>query len=315
MTFSDRVQITLASGKGGKGSVHFQRTRTAPRGGPDGGDGGKGGDLVLSPNSSLRDLSHFVNNSCYRAENGKPGDGGRKKGAEGQDCTLYVPEGTCLYDLEGRFLKEIKAKDYIFLQGGKGGKGNNFFKNSRVQAPQVSQPGEAGEQKKVVLELRWQSDACFIGLRNSGKTSIALCLSNRKEKIYPSSFPRQFSVQNSQKSIELVDLPGLSSSTRKFLKQAEKTKIIIFVISLMDENPLKTYQKLREELLLHDQKHQTNLSKKSQFLVLSGKEKSYVFDKILSFSKISRKYLFVFDVKDESKVQNLLKEIKRLLKK
>ncbi len=153
-SFVDSFSIQLSSGKGGRGAVHFQRTRRSLRAGPDGGDGGDGGDLTLAPKSDLRDFSHLKSRVCYKAGDGKPGQGDKKKGAKGQNLTLYVPKDTICYDLTGQKLKELKDKSWCVLKGGKGGKGNHFFKSSRQQAPQFAQPGQSGLKKTLTLKLK-----------------------------------------------------------------------------------------------------------------------------------------------------------------
>ena len=309
MTFVDCVQIKLASGKGGRGAVHFQRTRRSPRAGPDGGDGGRGGDLILFPKTSLRDFSHLTGRTAYKADDGKPGNGGKKKGAKGKDLILYVPEGTRCCDLNGQLLKEIKGKAWCVLKGGKGGKGNHYFKTARFQAPQIAQPGGPSLQKEVILDLKWVSDVCFIGFRGCGKTSLALKLSRREEKIYPSSYPRLFSVCQSGDLILLVDLPGISSSTKRFLKQAERTKIIILVISLTDKDPFASYQKLKKDILSYDKQYQSNLAHKLSFLLLMGKKDSVSVQKVKSFYEDSIKKISFFSMEDPEKVKTLMDEI------
>ena len=315
MAFIDRIQVSLSSGKGGKGSIHFQRTRRSPRAGPDGGDGGKGGDLILSPDSSLEDFFHLTNRSFYKAEDGKPGEGSRKKGAKGKDLVLSVPEGTVCYDSTDQLLKELRTKNWCFLKGGKGGKGNYFFKNARSQAPLKAQPGEPAVRKKITLELKWFSDIVFIGFRGSGKSSLALKLANQKGKIYPSFKPRLFSIKNPDYSnpILCVDLPGLSVSTKKFLKQAERSKIVIFVVSLMDENPFLSYERLKKELLSYDKKQNSNLSKKPSILVLTGEKHSASIEKEKSFCKEPIKTFSFFSIENVKQLNKLFAEILKVL--
>ena len=312
MAFVDCIQIKLASGAGGKGAVHFQRTRRSPRAGPDGGDGGKGGDFILSPKEELKDFSHLTSYS-YKAEDGKSGKEGRKKGAKGADFTLYLPAGTMCYDTSNILLKELNS-EWCILKGGKGGKGNHFFKTASLQAPQISQPGEPAVQKKLTLLLKWYSDACFIGLRNSGKTSLILKLAQRVEKVYPSPSPKLFSIEQSKllPPLLIVDLPGLSSSTRKFLKQAERTKLIVFVVSLWDEKPFYSYQKLKKELLSYDQKRKSNLSKKKSILLIIGKKDQEGIEKIKTFDKESVNKIWFFSLDDVKKVNQLKSEILKL---
>lgn len=315
MAFIDRIQIKLASGHGGKGAVHFQKTRRSPRAGPDGGDGGTGGDLILSPKTSLTDFSHLNSRFFYKAEDGKPGRGGKKKGAQGKDLTVYVPEGTICYDSNGRFLEELRNENWRFLKGGKGGRGNYFFKNDSLQAPQIAQPGQPAVQKKVIMELKWVSDVCLIGYRGCGKTSLVFGLGQREEKIYPSSYPRLFSIQvpNYFSSVLFVDLPGLSPSTRKFLKQSERTKIIILVVSLADEKPFSSYEKLKEELLSYDQKYSSNLIQKISLLLLTGKKDFISIKKMKFFDKVSMRKISFFSIDDSSQIKELMDEVLKIL--
>lgn len=315
MAFIDRVQIKLASGHGGKGVVHFKRTRRSPRAGPDGGDGGKGGDLILSPKASLKDLSHLNNRAFYKAEDGKSGEKGKKKGAKGKNLIISVPEGTLCYDSKGQFLKELKKKDWRFLTGGKGGKGNYFFKTARLQAPQTAQPGQPSVQKKLILDLKWLSDVCLIGYRGCGKTSLLFSLGRQKEKLCPSSYPRLFSIQISSSiaPILFVDLPGLSRSTKKFLKQAERTKIIILIISLMEVSPFASYQTLREELLSYDREHNSYLNNKAVLLLLTGKKDPDSIKKVKLFDDISMQKFSFFSENDPVQLKKLMNTIKKLI--
>ncbi len=317
MAFIDRIQITLAGGDGGRGLVHFQRTRYSPRAGPDGGDGGRGGDLILSPKASLKDFSHLAGSLFYKAEDGKPGKKGKKKGAKGKDLTLYIPEGTLCYDSTGRFLKDIGKKSWCFLKGGKGGRGNHFFKSARLQAPQTAQKGESSLRKKVALELKWTSDVCLIGLRGSGKTSLLLKLAEREEKIRPSSIPRLFSVEKSEffSVVRFVDLPGLSASTRKFLKQAEKTRVILFVVALTDDNPPASFRILEKELLSYDQKYKSNLINKPSLLLLMGEKNAASLAKVKSFHKEPENVFAFFSVNDSENLKKLMDKIFKMIQK
>ena len=317
MAFIDCIQIKLASGHGGRGAVHFKRTRLSPRAGPDGGDGGKGGDLILSPEASLKDFSHLNSRAVYKAEDGKPGERGRKKGARGKDLIVYVPEGTVCYDSKGQLLQELKSKEWRFLKGGKGGKGNHFFKTARLQAPQTAQPGQPSVQTKVILELKWMSDVCLIGHRSCGKTSLLLNLSQRKEKLYPSSIPRLFSVRlpDFATPVLFVDLPGLSRSTGKFLKQVERTKVIILMISLTAVNPFISYQALKKEILSYDQKNNSHLSQKDFILLLTGEKTSVTLEKIKPFEGVSIKKISFFNQNDPVHIRELTDTILTVLAK
>ena len=312
MAFVDRISVTLSSGKGGKGAVHFRRTGRSPRAGPDGGDGGRGGDLILSPRPDLKDLSHLQ--SFYKAEDGKPGERGLKKGAKGRDFTLYVPEGTICRDERGAVLKKFSKQDRLVLKGGKGGRGNHFFKSPRVQAPLKAGGGGAAQRKKVILDLKWQSEACLIGLRGSGKTSFLLRLTGRKEKLRPSSAPRLFVFDRSEAvwPFRFVDLPGLGRSNKNFLRQAERSRTLLFVLSLAQEDPFAVYQDLKKKLLSYDREHKSRLSEKPSFVLLMG-EKAGFSEKKRLFHKESVK-IFSFPPWGR-RMQKLLEEIAKIREK
>ena len=311
MSFIDRVKIKLASGKGGSGAVHFHRSRKTPRAGPDGGDGGPGGHLILSPSSQVIDFSHLKSQNFYKAEDGKPGNERKKQGAKGRDLSLKVPYYTCCYDLKGQTLVQLNKKPVCFLRGGKGGKGNSFFKTSRRQAPNQTQPGEKSQQKKVLLEIKWMSDVCLIGLRASGKSSLVYQLYPRlkNKKIIPSSVPALFSIplQNSSKvNLSVVDLPGLSPSTRRFLRQAERTQLLLFIISLKNSSPFQSYQRLKAELLHYDQDQGSNLSKKPSLIVLTDEKQNTTENKPLKLWR----FFTVGSPINELKFERILKKYK-----
>ena len=317
MNFTDRVQVKLTSGKGGSGSVHFNRTRRSPRSGPDGGNGGKGGDVILSPSSQVRDLSHLKRITVYRAEDGKPGSGENKKGAASQPLCLPVPENTFCYNLKGQLLKELYKEDWLCLQGGSGGKGNTFFKTPRLQAPRKSQPGQAGKQRNLILEMKWASTATVLGFRAAGKTSFLLDLCDRwqKETLMPTIYPRRFLVksQTFDSPVVLVDLPGLSSHTLHFLRQAERTKIILFFISLTDENPWHQYQLLEQKLKHYDQQNKTSLCDKLKLILLKGEQISNFKKRIFYNQKLPVTILPID--KDINVLKKLLNQIHKMAKK
>ena len=317
MPFIDRVQIRLSSGCGGAGAVHFQSNRRSPRSGPDGGDGGKGGDLILIPQVFLSDLSHLKPGGLYKAEDGKPGRSNKRKGANGKNLSLGVPSDTICYNLQGGLLQEIQDKPWRVLCGGPGGKGNVFFKTARLQAPRISQKGTEGRQKSVILELKWKSTACLVGLRGSGKTSLLFHLSERwgKNKLYPSLKPQLFSVKTSESfasNMVLVDLPGMSSSTVRFLKQAERSKIIVFVISINDKDAFSSYQYLKKILRDYDEKYSSSLSSKRSLLILTGLQEPS-FEKMRSFEDNHINYIPFFGKYTNQKKKTFIREISSIV--
>ncbi len=272
MSFVDCIRVHLISGCGGRGAVHFQRTRNSPRSGPDGGDGGDGGCVILSPRSSVNNLSHLLKKKVYRAEDGEPGRGSNKKGAKGKDLLLPVPNHTFCYNLKGDLLKTLYDQDWQVLTGGKGGKGNVFFKTSFRQAPNQYQSGQKSKQKYLLLEMKWKSTIALIGPPCSGKTSFLFRLIGQQKKLKYHS-PRLYCLKPKEyffNPITFVDLPGLHLNNQKILKQVEYSEIIFFILSVEFQNLLETYRDLKNILKKYDNLHRTHLATKPHLVILTG---------------------------------------------
>lgn len=188
--FIDQVNIHVKSGKGGDGMVHFRREKYEPRGGPDGGDGGKGGDVIFEVKPILNSLSHFRPNQSFAADPGINGGGSQMTGRGGKDLIVHVPPGTVIYDAEtGDLLGDLTetGQQLIVCKGGRGGRGNQHFATSRNQAPRTAERGEPHEEKMLRLELKLIADIGIIGLPNAGKSTLLSVLTNAKPKIgdYP----------------------------------------------------------------------------------------------------------------------------------
>ncbi len=262
MQFIDEVTITVKAGDGGRGCVSFRREKYVPKGGPNGGDGGKGGDVIFEVDDSLGTLLDFTYKPSYKAERGGHGQGSQKNGAAGRDHVLGVPPGTMVYDEEGDLLADLtqKGERFIAARGGRGGRGNTFFKSAHNRAPREAGPGEKGEQKTLRLALKLIADAGLVGLPNAGKSTLISRLSAAKPKIadYPFTtlVPNLGVVRAGEgKSFVVADLPGLIKGAcqgqglgHRFLRHIERTRAIIELIDSQSETPLEDVRTLHTEL-------------------------------------------------------------------
>ena len=254
-------------GRGGNGCVSFRREKYLPKGGPNGGDGGRGGDLILKVDPDLSTLLDFHYKRIYKAGNGKPGEGKDKTGEDGKDLVVKIPPGTVVKDKEsGEVLADLVSPEGFFAvaKGGRGGKGNAHFKSSTNQAPRFAQPGENGETRKIVLELKLLADVGIVGPPNSGKSTLLARVSEAKPKIAPYPFttlkPNLGVVRlTGHKSFVLADIPGLIEGAHKgkglgldFLRHIQRTKLLLFLLDVTVSDMCLEYNKLRQELKLYD---------------------------------------------------------------
>ncbi len=260
--FSDETKITTVSGNGGSGCVSFRREKYVPRGGPDGGDGGRGGDVVFEVKQNLRTLAHLSHNKTYKAEPGRPGEGRRKHGKDGEPIIIPVPPGTVIRDADtGDILKEFFDGDepWVFLEGGKGGKGNWHFKTSIKQAPKYAQPGLPGESYAIIVEMRIIADIGFVGFPNAGKSSLLNACTNARSKVagYPftTKIPHLGVLRVWDRDIVLADIPGILEGASQgtglglhFLKHISRTSGLAYFIDLSDDRYLEAFETLRGEL-------------------------------------------------------------------
>jgi len=281
--FIDEAMITVQSGNGGKGCVSFRREKFIPRGGPDGGDGGKGGDIILSTTTRKRTLYHFKYQKHFKAENGAHGQGKQKTGKNGRNLTIELPPGTLVIDADtGHLIKDLVDTDetFVILKGGRGGQGNTKFKTSTHRTPRFAQPGEPGETRTLKLELKLLADVGIIGLPNAGKSTLITAISSARPKIanYPFTTltPSLGVVQtNWAEPFVVADIPGLIKGAHqgtglgiKFLRHIERTRILIHLIdvsSIDPDDPLHQYHTINQELVMYDEK----LVKKPQIVVLN----------------------------------------------
>jgi len=264
--FVDYAKVKVKSGRGGDGVVAFRREKHVPKGGPAGGHGGQGGDVFVMADSSLWTLQDVKYRKKYEADNGQSGGGNQRTGANGNSVTIKVPVGTVI--------KEQKSKNVVadlcedgevvkIAEGGKGGLGNSAFATSTNRAPRKSTPGKPGQTRKLIFELKIQSDVGLVGLPNAGKSTLISRLSNAKPKIaeYPFTTltPNRGIVKyGSYQSFLMADIPGLIEGAHKgkglghrFLRHLERTKLLVFLIEITDEDPEETYDLLNNELNQH----------------------------------------------------------------
>ncbi|RXJ89649.1 GTPase ObgE [Arcobacter sp. CECT 8983] len=262
--FVDSVKFTVTSGKGGQGCSSFRREKFVIKGGPDGGDGGKGGDVVFLVDSNTDTLSWYKGRKILKAENGKQGEGGRRTGKSAQPMVLVVPPGTQVIDNEtDEVLLDLleEGQREVFLEGGKGGLGNTHFKNSRNQRPTYSQPGLPGESKEIRLELKLIADVGLVGYPNVGKSTLISTTSNAAPEIANYEFttltPKLGVVEVGEyNSFVMADIPGIidgASDGRglglEFLRHIERTKTLLFTIDIANyRTAIEQYEVLKEEV-------------------------------------------------------------------
>jgi len=281
--FIDEVFITVQSGDGGRGCVSFRREKFVPRGGPDGGDGGKGGDVILQSTSRRRTLFPFRFKRQFKAKNGAHGQGKNKTGKNGEDLVIEIPPGTLVSDADTHYLlKDFTqpGESLLAAAGGRGGQGNSRFKTSTKRAPRYAQPGEPGQFFKLKLELKLLADVGIIGLPNAGKSTLISVLSSATPKIadYPFTTlnPTLGVVQPDQEeSFVVADIPGLIEGAHqgaglgiRFLRHIERTRILVHLVDASNidpQNPLASYETINGELAQYN----PLLSEKPQILVLN----------------------------------------------
>lgn len=263
--FADEALIEVRSGNGGNGCIAFRREKYVPHGGPNGGDGGKGGDVIFCVKRNLRTLAKIRHRHCFKAKNGGDGQGWNRYGADGEDVVIMVPPGTTISDSEtGEIIYDFSSakqdEQFVFLKGGNGGWGNVHFKTSTNQAPRQANPGLPGETRFLKLELSIMADVGLVGFPNAGKSSLLTYFTNARPKIAP--YPFTTIIPNlgvlridDENDIIIADIPGIIEGASEglglgdtFLKHITRTSCLIFMIDCSDQNYLSTYNTLCNEL-------------------------------------------------------------------
>ena len=265
--FIDQAEIFVRSGQGGNGMVHFRREKYVPRGGPDGGDGGKGGDVIVEVKVTLNTLSKYRHVRRYIADSGKGGGANNRYGKSADNLIIHVPAGTVIYDNDsGAILGDLTddGQQLLICKGGRGGRGNTHFKNSRHQAPRTAEKGEPYEEKNIRLELKLIADIGLIGVPNAGKSTLLAALTNAQPKI--ASYPFTTIIPNlgvapisEYESIVLADIPGLIEGAaqgaglgHEFLRHIQRTRVLIHLLDGMGEDPVADFSQINTELSLFD---------------------------------------------------------------
>ena len=260
--------------------IHFRREKYVPRGGPDGGDGGKGGDIVFEVKPTLNTLASFRHKRRYIAENGKPGGRNNRFGKSAEDLVIPVPPGTLIYDADtNELLGDLTeaGQRLVVCKGGRGGRGNTHFKNSRHQTPRTAEKGEPPEEKNIRLELKLIADIGLIGVPNAGKSTLLAALTNAQPKI--AAYPFTTLVPNlgvapidDYESVVLADIPGLIEGAsqgaglgHEFLRHVQRTRVLIHLLDGMSEDPIADFSQINTELSLFD----PHLSEKPQIIALN----------------------------------------------
>lgn len=278
--FIDYVKINVRSGSGGAGSLHFRREKHLEKGGPDGGDGGRGGHVILRGSSQLWTLLHLKYTKHVKAFDGKGGEGGRRSGPIGKDVIVEVPLGTIARDSEtGDQLFEITSdgEEIILMRGGRGGMGNDHFKSATNQTPQHAQPGEPGLESWIILELKVLADVGLVGFPNAGKSTLLSAVSAARPEI--ADYPFTTLVPNlgvvsyrDYKSFVMADIPGIIEGASqgkglglRFLRHIERNSILLFMVPANSEDIQAEYQTLLQELKLYN----PSLLDKNRLLAIS----------------------------------------------
>ena len=297
----------MASGHGGPGCVSFRREKYVPRGGPDGGDGGSGGDVIFQIEPRLHSLLDLKFQKKYKAKNGQPGGTQNMTGKDGEDLILKVPPGTVIKNMEKHTIKDLTEDTFVFLKGGLGGRGNTFYKGSVNQSPEVAQKGLPGENMKIHLELKLIADVGIIGFPNAGKSTVISRMSAAKPKVadYPFTtlIPNLGVVRYGDSgSYVVADMPGLIKDAHKgtglgtrFLKHIERTSCFLHMIDasgMSGRDPWQDFEDINRELELYDELHKED----PEFVPLANRKQ------IVGLNKI--------DVLNDAQIEEIVEDFK-----
>jgi GTP-binding protein len=298
--FIDEAEIYVRSGKGGDGMVHFHREKFVPRGGPDGGDGGRGGDVVFEVRPTLSTLQNFRHVTRYIAHDGKNGGPNDMSGKSAPNLIIPVPPGTVVYEADtGNLLGDLTeaGQQLTVCKGGRGGRGNPHFKSSTHQAPRTAEKGAPAEEKRLRLELKLIADIGLIGVPNAGKSTLLSVLTNAKPKIaaYPFTTlePNLGVAQvDDERTVVLADIPGLIEGAAQgaglgidFLKHVQRTRVLIHLLDGLSADPVADYSQINSEMALFD----PELGRKPQIVALNKIDQPQVQERLAEIRKAMKK--------------------------
>ncbi len=332
--FVDRAKIFVRAGKGGDGHVSFRRELYVPNGGPDGGDGGKGGDVIFVVDSGLNTLMDFKNIRKYKATDGEEGGKRRCHGANGKDVVIKVPPGTVIKDFEsGKILIDMadRVEPFVLLQGGRGGKGNQHYATSTMQAPRYAQPGQTAIEKTLVLELKMLADIGLVGFPSVGKSTLLSKVSNARPKIADYHFttlvPNLGVVGLGEgRSFIMADIPGIIEGAAEgvglgldFLRHIERTRVLLHIVdgaSVEGRDPIEDIDAINEELRKYseDLLDRPTIIVANKLDVLSAEDREAVLDKLKKKYEPDKKVMAISAVTGEG-VKELLNAAYDLLEK
>lgn len=329
MQFIDQAEIQVEAGKGGDGMVAFRREKYVPAGGPSGGNGGRGGSVILVAVENLQTLLDFRFQRIFKAENGKRGGPKNMTGASGSDRLIEVPPGTMIYDAETEELLGDLVKPgqtFCVAKGGKGGLGNKHFLSNSNRAPEYALPGVEGETRMLRLELKLLAEVGIIGLPNAGKSTLIASLSAARPKI--ADYPFTTLVPNlgvvrkpTGDGTVFADIPGLIEGAsaglglgHEFLRHIERTKLLLHLVDLTDINPVENYQTIQNELKVYGR----NLEDKNQVLALNkvdavDLESAEIQELVSSFKEISGRKVFLISAVAGIGLKELMEEVWQVL--
>lgn len=329
--FTDYVKIIAKAGNGGNGAISFRREKYVAAGGPDGGDGGKGGDIYFEVDPDSNTLIDFRYNKKFKAENGKNGEGAHKYGKSGEDLAIKVPIGTIIRDAKtNKVLADLSepAQKELLLAGGRGGKGNSHFATSTRQAPRFAQDGEKGEEKELILELKLLADVGLIGFPNVGKSTFLSMTTSATPKIADYHFttlePNLGVVKTDYgDSFVIADIPGIIEGASEgtglglqFLRHIERTRLLLHVIDVSGSegrNPVQDFHTINEEL----KKYSEKLSKRKQIIVankIDVMQDENLYNELEKVAKENNMEIFKISAATGEGVSELIKHVAEVLK-